>query len=147
MKVIFLKDLRGQGKKNEIKDVSDGYATNYLIKNGYAVKYTKTSGDILSNQIKEFNLQEEENIKKATEIKNKLEKEEVKFNVKVGNNSKVFGSISTKQISEELKKLGYDIDKKIIKINEPLSSLGVHNVNISLHKNVNANLKVHLIEK
>ena len=147
MKVIFLKDLRGQGKKNEIKDVSDGYATNYLIKNGYAVKYTETSGDILSNQIKEFNLQEEENIKKATEIKNKLEKEEVKFNVKVGNNSKVFGSISTKQISEELKKLGYDIDKKIIKINEPLSSLGVHNVNISLHKNVNANLKVHLIEK
>ena len=147
MKVIFLKDLRGQGKKNEIKDVSDGYATNYLIKNGYAVKYTKTSGDILSNHIKEFNLQEEENIKKATEIKNKLEKEEVKFNVKVGNNSKVFGSISTKQISEELKKLGYDIDKKIIKINEPLSSLGVHNVNISLHKNVNANLKVHLIEK
>ena len=147
MKVIFLKDLRGQGKKNEIKDVSDGYATNYLIKNGYAVKYTKTSGNILSNQIKEFNLQEEENIKKATEIKNKLEKEEVKFNVKVGNNSKVFGSISTKQISEELKKLGYDIDKKIIKINEPLSSLGVHNVNISLHKNVNANLKVHLIEK
>lgn len=147
MKVIFLKDLRGQGKKNEIKDVSDGYATNYLIKNGYAVKYTKTSCDILSNQIKEFNLQEEENIKKATEIKNKLEKEEVKFNVKVGNNSKVFGSISTKQISEELKKLGYDIDKKIIKINEPLSSLGVHNVNISLHKNVNANLKVHLIEK
>ena len=147
MKVIFLKDLRGQGKKNEIKDVSDGYATNYLIKNGYAVKYTKTSGDILSKQIKEFNLQEEENIKKATEIKNKLEKEEVKFNVKVGNNSKVFGSISTKQISEELKKLGYDIDKKIIKINEPLSSLGVHNVNISLHKNVNANLKVHLIEK
>ena len=147
MKVIFLKDLRGQGKKNEIKDVSDGYATNYLIKNGYAVKYTKTSGDIISNQIKEFNLQEEENIKKATEIKNKLEKEEVKFNVKVGNNSKVFGSISTKQISEELKKLGYDIDKKIIKINEPLSSLGVHNVNISLHKNVNANLKVHLIEK
>ena len=147
MKVIFLKDLRGQGKKNEIKDVSDGYATNYLIKNGYAVKYTKTSGDILSNQIKEFNLQEEKNKKKATEIKNKLEKEEVKFNVKVGNNSKVFGSISTKQISEELKKLGYDIDKKIIKINEPLSSLGVHNVNISLHKNVNANLKVHLIEK
>ena len=64
MKVIFLKDLRGQGKKNEIKDVSDGYATNYLIKNGYAVKYTKTSGDILSNQIKEFNLQEEENIKR-----------------------------------------------------------------------------------
>ena len=147
MKVIFLKDLRGQGKKNEIKDVSDGYATNYLIKNGYAVKYTKTSGDILSNQIKKYNIKKEKKIKKAKKKKNKLEKEEVKFNVKVGNNSKVFGSISTKQISEELKKLGYDIDKKIIKINEPLSSLGVHNVNISLHKNVNANLKVHLIEK
>lgn len=147
MKVIFLKDLKGQGKKNEIKDVSDGYATNYLIKNGYAVKYTKTSSDILNNQIKEHNLQEEENIKKATELKNRLEKVEVKFMVKVGNNSKVFGSISTKQISEELKKLGYDIDKKMIKIDIPLSSLGVHNIKVNLYKKVEANLKVQLIEK
>ena len=127
MKVIFIKDLRGQGKKNDIKEVSDGYATNFLIKNGYAVKYTKTSVNILDEQIKE--------------------KETIKFNVKVGKDSKVFGSISTKQISEELKKIGYNIDKKNIKIDIPLTSLGTHIVKINLHKKVEANLKVMLIEK
>ena len=112
MKVIFIKDLRGQGKKNDIKEVSDGYATNFLIKNGYAVKYTKTSVNILDEQIKEREIQEKEDIKIASEIKDKIEKETIKFTVKVGKDSKVFGSISTKQISEELKKIGYNIDKK-----------------------------------
>ena len=74
MKVIFLKDLRGQGKKNDIKEVSDGYATNFLIKNGYAVKYTKTSVNILDEQIKERELKEKEDIKNASEIKDKIEK-------------------------------------------------------------------------
>ena len=147
MKVIFIKDLRGQGKKNDIKEVSDGYATNFLIKNGYAVKYTKTSGSILDEQLKERELNEKENIKIANEVKNKLEKETIKFNVKVGKESKVFGSISTKQIAEELKKIGYNIDKKNIKIDIPLASLGTHIVKISLHKKVEANLKVVLIEK
>ena len=101
MKVIFIKDLRGQGKKNDIKEVSDGYATNFLIKNGYAVKYTKTSVNILDEQIKEREIQEKEDIKIASEIKDKIEKETIKFTVKVGKDSKVFGSISTKQISEK----------------------------------------------
>ena len=74
MKVIFLKDLKKQGKKNEIKDVSDGYATNYLIKNGYAVKYTKSSSDRLDAEITQNKINEENNIRIATEIKNKLEK-------------------------------------------------------------------------
>ena len=147
MKVIFIKDLRGQGKKNDIKEVSDGYATNFLIKNGYAVKYTKTSVNILDEQIKERELKEKEDIKIASEIKDKIEKETIKFNVKVGKDSKVFGSISTKQIAEELKKIGYNIDKKNIKIDIPLTSLGTHIVKINLHKKVDANLKVVLIEK
>ena len=147
MKVIFIKDLRGQGKKNDIKEVSDGYATNYLIKNGYAVKYTKTSSDILVNQIKDNEQKEKEDILKATEIKNKIEKEKLNFLVTVGKESKVFGSISTKQISDELSKLGYKIDKKNIKVDIPLSTLGVHNVKINLHKKVEAILKVELIEK
>ena len=147
MKVIFLKDLRGQGKKNDIKEVSDGYATNYLIKNGYAVKYTKTSSDILDMQIKDNEQKEKKNILKATEIKEKIEKEKLKFSVKVGKESKVFGSISTKQISDELLKIGYKIDKKNIKVDIPLSILGVHNVKIVLHKKVEAILRVELIEK
>ena len=74
MKVIFLKDLKKQGKKNEIKEVSDGYAVNYLIKNGYAVKYTKSSSERLDTEITQNKINEENNIRIATEIKNKLEK-------------------------------------------------------------------------
>ena len=73
MKVIFIKDLKKQGKVNEIKEVSDGYATNFLIKNGYAVKYTKTSNEILNTSLKNAAIKEENNIKEATKIKNELE--------------------------------------------------------------------------
>ena len=76
MKVIFIKDLKKQGKVNEIKEVSDGYATNFLIKNGYAVKYTKTSNEILNTSLKNAAIEEEKNIKEATKIKNELEKKE-----------------------------------------------------------------------
>ncbi len=146
MKVIFIKDLKKQGKINEVKEVSDGYAINYLIKNGYAVKYTKTSGDILKKDLE--NKKNQDNIDKANalEIKNKLENITLKFNVKA-NNGKVFGSISSKQISEELSKLGYKIDKKNINNKESISSLGIHIVNIKLYKDVSCDLKIQLIEK
>ena len=142
MKVIFIKNLKNQGKIDEIKEVSDGYATNFLIKNGYAVKYTKTSNERLNEDIKNRKLKEEEDIKKAKEIKNKLEKENLLFKVNIGSNGKVFGNISTKQIEEQLKLLGYTIDKKKIKIMDSLNTLGTHNVTIDLHKQVEANLKV-----
>lgn len=146
MKVIFIKDLKKQGKVNEIKEVSDGYATNFLIKNGYAVKYTKTSSNILNTELENAKIKEEQDIKEANKIKEKLEKQNIKFQVK-SNNGKVFGSVSTKQIEEELKKLGYIIDKKQLKIDMPLSSLGVHKVKVELHKKVEAILNVELIEK
>ena len=142
MKVIFIKNLKNQGKIDEIKEVSDGYATNFLIKNGYAVKYTKTSNERLNDDIKNRKIKEAEDIKKANEIKAKLEKENLLFKVKSGANGKVFGNISTKQIEEKLKAFGYDIDKKKIKLDSPLNTLGTHNIIISLHKQVEANLKV-----
>ena len=146
MKVIFIKDLKKQGKVNDIKEVSDGYAVNYLIKNGYAVKYTKTSSDILNKDIENKKIREQENINKANEIKNKLKNVTLEFKVKC-NNGKVFGSISSKQIHEELAKLGFNVDKKCIKINGSISSLGMHIVTLNLHKKVVGELKVHLIEK
>ena len=146
MKVIFIKDLKKQGKVNDVKEVSDGYAINYLIKNGYAVKYTKTSSDILNKDIENKKIKEQEDINKANEIKNKLKNVTLEFKVKC-NNGKVFGSISSKQIHEELAKLGFNVDKKCIKINGSISSLGMHIVTLNLHKKVVGELKVHLIEK
>ncbi len=147
MKVIFIKDLKKQGKVDEIKEVSDGYATNFLIKNGYAVKYTKESNNRLNEDIKNRELKEAADVKEATNIKNKLEKETIIFKVKTGKEGKVFGNISTKQIEEKLKESNYNIDKKKIIIDNPINSLGVHNIKIILHKKVEANLKIILKEQ
>lgn len=144
MKVIFLKDLKKQGKKNEIKEVSDGYAVNYLIKNGYAVKYTKSSNDKLVDEITRNKINEEENIKKALEIKDRIEKETLVFNVKTGKDGKVFGSISSKQICSLLEERGYSIDKKKVMITEALTSLGTFYVDIELYKKVVAKIRVEL---
>ena len=142
MKVIFIKDLKNQGKVDEIKEVADGYATNFLIKNGYAVKYTKASNERLNDDIKNRAQKEANDIKKANEIKKKLEKENLLFKVNTGKDGKVFGNVSTKQIEDKLKGLGYIIDKKKINIETPLNTLGTHNVKIILHKKVEATLKV-----
>lgn len=146
MKVIFIKDLKKQGKVNEVKEVSDGYAVNYLIKNGYAVKYTKTSSERLSTELENRELKEKEDVKNANVIKEKLEKEKLKFVVN-SNNGRVFGSVSSKQIAQELGKLGYQIDKKCIKLDGSLSSLGVHQIKVELHKKVSAFVSVQLVEK
>lgn len=142
MKVIFIKDVKGQGKKDEIKEVKDGYAMNYLIKNKYAVPYTDTSNKRLNDEIKERKIQEEKDIEEANKIKEKLKKEKISFKVKTGKEDRVFGSISSKQIKDELDKLGYKIDKKKIILDTPISSLGHHFVKIELHKKVIAELEI-----
>lgn len=146
MKVIFIKDLKKQGKVNDIKEVSDGYAINFLIKNGYAVKYTKTSSDILNRDIKKKEELEEKAIIEAKKLKDKLEKINLEFRV-TANNGKVFGSISSKQISEELKKNGFDVDRKMIDTDGTISSLGTHMVFLNLHKKVKAELNIRLVQK
>lgn len=142
MKVIFIKDVKGQGKKDEIKEVKDGYAMNYLIKNKYAVPYTETSNKRLNDEIKERKVQEEKDIEEANKIKEQLKKEKISFKVKTGKEDRVFGSISSKQIKDELDKLGYKIDKKKIILDTPISSLGHHFVKIELHKKVIAELEI-----
>ena len=123
MKVIFIKDLKKQGRVNEIKEVSDGYATNFLIKNGYAVKYTKTSSAILDKNIEEKRNIEQQNENNAIKLKEKIEKVSLEFKV-ASNKGKVFGSISSKQIVEEMSKLGIKIEKKMICTNNSINSLG-----------------------
>ena len=142
MKVIFLQDVKGQGKKGEIKEVSDGYAINFLIKKGYAIKQTEGS----LNKLKEENEKNRElDLKKREEaklMKEKLEKITLNFRVKSSKDSRMFGSISTKQIKEALQKQGFSIDKKQIE-SKTINSLGMHIVTITLYKDIVCNLKVH----
>lgn len=140
MKIILIDNVKGTGKKDEVKEVKDGYGS-FLIKNKKAVLYSDRSKDILKTQIKERENKEALLVKEMNEIKNKLEKDTLTFNVKTGDAGKVFGSISSKSISEELKKKGYSIDKKIINA-ENLNTLGTHIVKINLHKQVTAELNV-----
>ena len=147
MEVIFIKDLRGQGKKGDIKNVSDGYAKNYLIKNGYAVLKTKKELVRLEKANANKLAEDKANKEKAKELKNKLDEVTIEFKVKTGEYDKVFGSISVKQIKEELNKLGYKIDKNQIMLEVPISVLGFHKVEVELYSNIKANIKVHLIKE
>ena len=142
MKVILLKDVKKQGKKDDIIDVSDGYATNYLIKNKLAVAYSKKSAEVLDSQIEKRNDEEQKLVDSYNEIKKKLEDKEVVFQVKTGKDDRVFGTISSKQISSELEKMGYKIDKKCILLDHAIDSLGTHNVIVKLHKKVEFKIKV-----
>lgn len=146
MEVIFIKDLKNQGKKGEIKTVKDGYAENYLIKNGYAVKKTKESLAKLNHETAKKEKLDEENKKKATVLKEELKKVTLEFTVKTGEDDKVFGSISIKQIKDELHKKGYDFEKSQIDIDGTIQSLGFHNVTIHLYPEIDALIKVHVIK-
>lgn len=145
MQVIFIKDLKNQGKKGEIKEVKDGYAKNFLIKNGYAVAKNTDNLKKLERENKKVQKEDEENKQEATKIKEQLEKETFKFKVKTGTGDKVFGSISVKQIKDELDKK-YKINKNQINIKYPIASLGFHEVEINLYKEIKATIKIEVIK-
>lgn len=145
MQVIFIKDLKKQGNKGEIKSVKDGYAQNFLIKNGYAIPVNDKNLTELSNEkVREKNI-DNKNKEQALKLKEKLEKESFEFKIKVGKNDRVFGSISTKQIKESLMEKGYQIDKKQIQMNN-IISLGYHDVIINLYNSISANIKIHVVK-
>lgn len=145
MEVIFVKDLKGQGKKGEIKVVKDGYAQNFLIKRGYAVKKTKESLKILNEQNATAKKEDDKKRQEAIELKKKLEGEKLKFTIKTGENDKVFGRVSVKQIKEKLDEK-YEIDKKQIIMDNPIQSLGFHEITIDLYKEIKAKLKIEVIK-
>lgn len=146
MKIILLKDVKKQGKKGDIIEVASGYGT-FLIKEGKAVLATSGSVNRLSKEKAEKALNETLYVKELEKLKQKIEKICIEIPVKTGTSDRVFGSVSSKQIVNECKKMGIDIDKKKIICDHEIASLGFHNIKIDLHKKVTANLKIKLIKE
>lgn len=147
MKVIFLKDVKGKGKKGEIKNVADGYAHNFLIKQGLAVEATNANLSSLDAQKKKQEKAAAEELAEAQKLKEVLEKITVQLSAKSGEGGRLFGSITSKQISEELKKKhDIKIDKRKMELADAIRTLGVTKVPVKLHHEVTATLAVHVKE-
>ena len=147
MKVILLSDVKKVGKKGQIVEVSDGYASNYLIPNKLAVKATKTSMDIKKKQDDDQARKEEELKQEAIILKDKMENLTLELKAKSGKDGKMFGSISSKQIVEEYQKqFGIELDKRKFVDNNTISSLGYSRLKIELYKNVIGTIIVHVSE-
>ena len=146
MKVILLKDVKNVGKKDQIVEVSDGYARNFLFRQNLAVIANTKSLD----DLKESQQQEKARLDaikaEALELKAKMANVSLNLSLKAGKEGKTFGSISTKQISEALDQLGYKIDKRKI-MSDALASLGMHKVKIELHKDVDVTIQVAVKEE
>ena len=146
MEVIFIKDLKNQGKKGQVKEVKDGYAQNFLIKNVYAVSKNKENLAKLHAEQAKKAATDQENKKQAELLKVELDKTVLEFKVKTGEGDRVFGSISVKQIKDELQKKNYKVEKSQIEVTNTIASLGFHNVKINLYPGVEATIKVHLVK-
>ena len=114
MKVVFLKDVRGTAKKGEIKEVADGYANNFLIKNGFAKKADNSAINESKGKAVANDYHKEQERLRALELKKVLDNKHIQLTIKCGENGKAFGSITSKEIAEELAKNGIEIDKKKI---------------------------------
>ncbi|MGI8387397.1 50S ribosomal protein L9 [Robertmurraya sp. P23] len=147
MKVIFLKDVKGKGKKGEVKNVADGYAQNFLIKQGLAVEANSTNVSTLEGQKKKQEKLAAEELAEAKKLKETIEKITVELTAKAGEGGRLFGSITSKQIAEELqKKHNIKIDKRKIELEDAIRALGYTKVPVKLHTEVQATLNVHVKE-
>ena len=147
MKVVFLKDVKGKGKKGEVKNVADGYAQNFLIKQGLAVEASQGNISQLNAQKKKEEKLAAEELADAKKLKEKMDKITVEFSTKAGEGGRLFGSITSKQIADELQKIhNIKIDKRKIELPDAIRSLGYTKVPVKLHTEVTATLNVHVKE-
>ncbi|MGT2742621.1 50S ribosomal protein L9 [Streptococcus plurextorum] len=149
MKVVFLQDVKGQGKKGEIKEVPTGYAQNFLIKKNLAKEATSQAISELKGKQRSEEKHAAEVLAEAKQLKLELEKEEhrVQFIEKIGPDGRTFGSITAKKLAEELQKqFGLKVDKRHIQIEQPIRSVGLIEVPIKLHKEVKGQIKIQVRE-
>ncbi|MFC7395099.1 50S ribosomal protein L9 [Scopulibacillus cellulosilyticus] len=147
MKVIFLENVKGKGKAGEVKDVSEGYARNFLFPKKLAVEANKGNMKQLEIKKKGEEKRAEEEQKQAEELKNHIENLNIELKAKSGEGGRLFGSITSKQIAQALKSKNIKVDKRKIELNEPIRTLGYTDVPVKLHHNVTATLKVHVTEQ
>lgn len=148
MEVILLEDVKNVGKKGDVVKVNDGYGRNVLIKKKQALEATgKNLNDLKLKKANDEKIAAE-NLEAAKELGRKLEQSEITVKIKVGEGGKTFGSVSSKEIAEEVKsQLGFDVDKKKIQLKDAIKVVGVHEVKIKLHPQVTTALKVNVVGK
>ena len=148
MEVILLEDVKNVGKKGEVVKVNDGFARNVLLKKKQALEATgKNLNDLKLKKANDDKLAAE-HLAVAQALGKQIGEEEITIAIKVGEGGKSFGSVSSKEIAEEVKsQLGHEVDKKKVQLKEPIKAIGVHEVKIKLHPQVTATLKVNVVEK
>lgn len=148
MKVIFLKDVKGKGKKGETKNVPDGYANNFLLKQGLAVEATNSNVKTLDAQKRKADKDAEIELENCKKLKETLENLTVELKAKSGEGGRLFGSITSKQIVDALqKKHSIKLDKRKFEMADAIRALGYTNINVKLHPQVTATVKVHVSEQ
>ena len=148
MKVIFLKDVKGKGKKGEIKNVADGYAHNFLLKNNWAIEANQATISKLDGQKKKEQKEADLEREEAQQLKEKLESLTIELTAKSGEGGRMFGSITTKQVATALeKKHGIKLDKRKMDLDDAIRALGYTNIPVKLHHDVTATLRVHVTEE
>ena len=143
MEVIFIKDLKGQGKAGDKKNISDGYAKNFLIPKGYAVEATASNLNNLKGKKESEAYKKQQELENALMLKEKLEKITVILKAKAGDNGKIFGSITSKDISEALSKtFGMNVDKKKIVLPDGIKEIGTFTIDVKLYPSVSGKVKI-----
>lgn len=148
MDVILLEDVKNVGKKGEVVNVNDGFGRNVLIKKKQAIEATgKNLNDLKLKKANDDKIAAE-NLEAAKELSKKIEEASITVEIKLGEGGKTFGSISSKEIAEEVKsQLGYDVDKKKVQLKDAIKTVGEHEVKIKLHPQVTTTLKVKVLGK
>lgn len=147
MKVILRKDFEALGQIGDIVEVKEGYARNFLIPRKIA--FTALTGNMRALEEEKQNLarKSEHELQAAEALATELEKVSVTIPVQVGEEDKIFGSVTNQMISDALSEKDYEIDKRKIEIEEAIKTLGIYSVNLKLHKNINAKIKVWVVRE
>ncbi len=142
MKVILQKDIKGTGKKGDIVNVADGYGKNFLIKNGLAVIANNSNVNDTMNKKVAQDYHKEQEILSAKEKAKSLEGKEIVVGIKCGENGKIFGAVTSKEIAEAFSKQNFEIDKRKIELKEPIKFAGIYKLRVKLYEGVYANIVV-----